>query len=101
MENEKQSYEERIKILKERGIDTNLLPSGWCIDCVHSAEIVKHGFMGICSTGCNGNRPFNIIRTEGGLLFEPVDGKTIRGIDGTKPLRYEKEEGVEIDYESE
>lgn len=101
MENAKQSYKKRMQELKERGIDTSLLLSDWCVDCMYSIGIVERvvdvydniplhvEFVGLCQTGCNGFPPFNIVRKKGKSVIEFIEGKT--------PLMYEKEGGVDVE----
>lgn len=91
------SYKKRIEVLKERGVNTELLVSDWCVDCFHSDKIVgpspvnplltEQGGQpyGTCGTGCNGIVPFRVVNGE----REFIKGRT--------PLKYMKESGVEVE----
>lgn len=77
------SYDERIKILRDRNVPVDHLFSDWCVDCKHSDRIVPDNGGYVCSTGCNGLQEF----------VQNSDGS--RKFTGKKPLGYEKEEEVE------
>ena len=97
------SYADRLKMLKNRGIDTNLLLTDWCVSCQFSSRIIDRSGDPACGTGCNGIVPFNTNGEFFGIdhaqRLKPCtlrEGKEIVVKNMPVPICYEEEIGVEI-----
>ena len=97
------SYPDRLTMLKNRGFDTRLLLTDWCVSCKFSSRIIDRPGGSVCGTGCNGIVPFNTNGEFFGIdhaqRLKPCtlrEGKEIVVKNMPVPIGYEEEIGVEI-----
>ena len=96
------SYKNRMKMLKDRGVDTNLLLTDWCVSCRFSERIMNREGMVACGTGCNGILPFDTFGNFLGRGSQPrikpitmkVEGEVVMEYMPV-PIGYEEEVGVQ------
>ena len=76
--------EQKIEeILKRKGIDSSLILSDWCVDCVNIVKLHSNNTTIECATGCNGLPPFDVT-PDGFRIFH----------DSARPLKYKKDVGL-------
>lgn len=51
-------YSERMKTLRERGVDVSAFVSDWCVECKFSDHLMKINNHKVCRTLCSGYQAF-------------------------------------------
>ena len=92
---------ERMKTLRERGVDVSAFITDWCIECKFSDHLIKIDEQKVCRTLCNGHQAFGKDKLILPDNEQPHLVDYVLSINGERvvakwgaPLKFEQEVGV-------